>query len=340
MFIRNMWYVAAWTTELNDAPLSCTIINEPIVIWRRADRGLVAMEDRCAHRHAPLSLGRVEGDAIRCMYHGLKFDSVGQCLELPGSDRPPACAIRTFPVVEKNSWIWIWMGNAAGADEHDIPAAYGLDDPKWLMNASAIDYAADYQLLNDNLTDLSHLDFVHENSLGTSTGYDWHRAQPKVTTGDKGLTVTRWLGPQHAKDDGPASKSDTFNRYRYHLPGIFVMHTKMFPHGAAEASGFGDPGAPPLMELVEQQAVTPVGPGRSRYFFATGIGSQYGVPADAVERRAIADRAFAEDQVMIEAQQRIWDLTTPDKPKCFIPSDKAPSIFRRLILRRIELEQS
>lgn len=338
-FIRNLWYVAGWSNELADKPVARIVIGEPLVLWRTGDGTAIAIEDRCPHRHAPLSRGRLEGDSIRCMYHGLRFAADGSCREVPGTDAiPPNSTARTFPVVEKWSWLWVWMGDPAGADPALIPDAFGIDDPAWLMNAGAIDYAADYQLINDNLTDLGHLDFVHETSLRVASGFDWRNVPPKVTTQEDGLTLTRWFGSDHALPGMPFV-GDTFNRYRYVLPGIFIMHTKIYPPGTAAACGYGETDEEPVMELVEQQAVTPTLPGRARYQFATGLGAKYGIPDDADERRAVADIAFLEDRTMIEAQQLIWDLTPPDRLKAFIPADKAPSIFRRLIARRLEEER-
>ena len=103
MWIRNAWHCAGWASELTaEAPLARTILGEPVVMYRTEDGAPVAMEDRCCHRFAPLSKGRVEGDDIRCMYHGLKFDPSGACIEVPGAERiPPQFRVRTFPFVEK-----------------------------------------------------------------------------------------------------------------------------------------------------------------------------------------------------------------------------------------------
>ena len=145
-FIKNLWYVAAWSTELDSAkPISRTIIGEPIAFYRTVNGTVVGLEDRCPHRHAPLSLGRIEGDDLKCMYHGLKFGRDGVCKFVPGSDIiPPHSTVRTFPAVERSSWIWVWMGDPDLANECDVLYATGLDDPQWLMRESAIDYAAYY----------------------------------------------------------------------------------------------------------------------------------------------------------------------------------------------------
>ena len=88
---------------------------------------------------------------------------------------------------------------------------------------------------------------------------------------------------------------------------------------------------------LEQQAVTPISENRTRYLFGTGIDRD--APPDFLEGVfKIVNSAFAEDRLMIETQQKIWDLTPPDVPKAFIPQDKAPAILRRLIAKRLAEE--
>jgi len=195
-FIRNIWYVAAWSAEIEEnKPLGRVVIGEPVVLWRGSDGKLIAMEDRCPHRHAPLSLGRVEDNTIKCMYHGLKFSKDGDCIDVPGSDIvPPNCTVQRFPLVEKDDWVWVWLGDPSLADEATIPEAFGIDNEKFIgLPGDHIKYAANYELVNDNLTDLSHLDFVHETTLGKMTGSIWSDDAPEVTKIDGGLRLERWM---------------------------------------------------------------------------------------------------------------------------------------------------
>ena len=93
-FSRQYWYVAAWPHELTaQQPLARTILGDDLVLFRTPEGQAVAMEDRCAHRLAPLSKGRIEAGGIRCMYHGVKFDTQGRCLEVPAqtSAHPTMC---------------------------------------------------------------------------------------------------------------------------------------------------------------------------------------------------------------------------------------------------------
>ena len=84
MFLRNYWYVAAYDHEIGRRPLGRIILGEPIVFYRLEDGTPVALEDRCAHRHLPLSMGTLVGDVLQCHYHGLRYDNTGTCVRVPG----------------------------------------------------------------------------------------------------------------------------------------------------------------------------------------------------------------------------------------------------------------
>ncbi|HZD63953.1 MAG TPA: Rieske 2Fe-2S domain-containing protein, partial [Xanthobacteraceae bacterium] len=114
MFLRNYWYVAATDSEIERKPLGRIILGEPIVFYRLEDGTPVALEDRCAHRHLPLSMGKLVGDTLQCHYHGLRYDQTGTCVRVPGQDLIPRSArVRSYPVVERYHWLWIWMGDPA-----------------------------------------------------------------------------------------------------------------------------------------------------------------------------------------------------------------------------------
>lgn len=100
MFLRNCWYVIAWAHELPAyKPIARQVIGEPIVLFRTASGSIQALADRCAHRRVPLSMGRIEGDNLRCMYHGLLFAPDGHCLQVPGTNIiPPHSSVRAYPI--------------------------------------------------------------------------------------------------------------------------------------------------------------------------------------------------------------------------------------------------
>src|SRR5258705_391561 len=110
MFMKNCWYVAAWSHELKDnALVGRTLLNEKVLRSGGHDDNVVAIEDRCGHRGAPLSLGRLEGNCVRCMYHGLLFDGPGACIQIPGQERiPPNLKVKSYRVVDGGRLVWIW----------------------------------------------------------------------------------------------------------------------------------------------------------------------------------------------------------------------------------------
>ena len=191
MFVRNAWYVAAWGDELGQTPLSRRLLGDPIVFYRTKAGDVVALDDRCCHRHAPLSKGRVVEDAIRCGYHGLTFDSAGRCIAIPGQQLvPPGASVRCYPVTERWGWVWVWMGDPTRIDDLAIPDFHLLDDPGWRSAGERLQIKCHYQLVIDNLLDLSHLSYLHESTIGTAAV-----AETPVTTerdGDK-VRVTRWM---------------------------------------------------------------------------------------------------------------------------------------------------
>lgn len=338
-FIRNIWYVAAWAHDVScEQPIGRTIAGEPIVLFRQNSGDPVALTDRCPHRHAPLSMGRIEGDTIRCMYHGLKFGTDGQCLHVPGTTAiPPGASARAFPCIERFNWIWVWTGAPEMADPALIPDVFGVDFAEWTMRSGTFEYAADYQLINDNLCDLSHLDFVHEKTLRAATNVSWSDEAPRITTLENGLFIERWYADQPGRGDS-GQTVDLWTRYHYLLPGLFLQKVSIYPGGTARASNYTQPAIPPIFDRIDQQAVTPIEDGRARYLYAVGFPAAATNPAMMDAMFAGIDAAFAEDKAMIEAQQRVWDKTPPGTPMAFIPQDRAPAAFRRLITRRLNEE--
>ena len=339
MFVRNCWYVAAWDHELKPGELiSRTLINEPVAIWRAQDGTLVAMEDRCCHRFAPLSKGRLEGDDIRCMYHGLKFDRTGQCIEIPGQDMIPRTArVRAFPAVAKHSWIWVWMGDPARADEALIPPAVGFEDAGWTLRSGHMDYEAGYQLINDNLTDFTHLSYVHRNSFGASEAFA--RTRPSVERLERGVRISRWMS-DGIREDAPTqihrrAQGDTWQTYDFLAPGVLLMLTAIYPVGAAERFGQGppEPGVvEPMAENFTSQAVTPMTERTSRYFFSWGPRAGEGSDVVADSMLQLAHVAFAEDKEIIEAQQRIIDFD-PARKEVLTSADVGPMLMRSVLER-------
>ena len=139
MYVRNAWYVAAWDHEITRTMKRRIILDEPVVLFRKDDGTAVALEDRCCHRQAPLSMGKLIGNVVKCPYHGLEFDATGKCVKVPSQDMVPASArVRSYPVVERNHWVWVWMGERAKADPALIEDFHWMDDPGWRSTTAAL----------------------------------------------------------------------------------------------------------------------------------------------------------------------------------------------------------
>lgn len=340
MWLRNCWYVIAWDHEVPSAEsaelFSRTVLGEPILVIRKADGGLVAMEDRCCHRSAPLSCGRREGDTVRCGYHGLRFDATGRCVEAPGIPVVPEKArVKTYPVVERNKWVFVWMGDAARADMSMLPDNFSNAHPDWRNRPGYLHYDTPYLLVCDNLLDFSHLSYVHANTLGGSTAIA--EAPAKVESVPHGIRVTRTV------DDVPPSafwrsfqtfsgNVDRYFVYDFVLPGTLLMKSGGRPTGQAEDDPTGG------VELHSCQTLTPETENSTHYFFQQSHRSHVGTAQTTETIFQGLITAFEEDRDMITAQYRNI-LRTPGAPFLPLAMDAALARFRQLLERRHREEQ-
>ena len=340
-YVRNAWYVGSWSPDLQaDTLQAIQILGEPIVLWRTAQQ-VVALADRCVHRLAPLSLGRCEADKLRCMYHGLLYDNQGQCVQIPGQDTiPPAARVRSYPVVERHSWVWVWMGDPARADESLIPPAVGLEDPQWLLGRGQLDYEAEARYINDNLLDFSHLTYVHANSFGAGPSFAADR--PKLTALERGVRFERWItGTAGPVGRGTDELTDSWSTYDFLIPGVLLMWSGSFKLGTAAGCNFERPDYSQALRGVTftSQAVTPLAERRARYFFSWGPHRQHGDEALRDLLMKVAAQAFGEDKVKIEAQQKVIDRT-PDAVIMPTAHDRGVTMFSRLVARLVREEEA
>lgn len=346
MFLRNAWYVGGTTTELNDQKMiALTMLNEPVVIYRKSNGEAVALENRCVHRLAPLSLGRVEGDNLRCMYHGMLFSDQGKALEIPGQDLiPERACIRGYPVSEVSGWLWVWMGDVEKADLELVPPVYGTENPDWFLPEDRLDYACNYQLINDNLTDLGHLAWVHSQSFGADE--TWTATIPKVSPLARGVRIDRWLSsippiPRLGKA-AEYEEVDHWAQLDYLVPGVFHFYNALYPAGtAAKYNGEAPPKDDPtlLYEHYTQQAVTPQTEDTTRYFYTWGPSARTGNAEESVIMRQVLNAAFLEDKLIIEEQHKIIALDPSRMPMPTV-HDKGVTLFQRLMQRLMREERA
>lgn len=341
MFIENAWYAGAWGHELTtDGMLSRKILGKGLLLFRTTKGEVAAIRDRCSHRFAPLSLGRREGDCVRCMYHGLVFDAAGKCVEEPGRKGvSPGTDVLAYPAVERHRLVWVWMGDADKADPDLIPDCHHHESPEWRSIPMYASFKANYLLVLDNLLDFSHLSYVHENSLGGSKTIA--EINPKVDKTATGVRLTRWyLGERefapylrgYERFTGPI---DRWNIYHLStLSNHFSMSSGTAPAGTGATEGRI---APDAMVFHSHQVITPADERNTHYFWTYG----HNFALDNGElTQALADRisaGFQEDRDMIEAQQTIVDESGGDK-MAYTHFDNGLTLGRRLIQEKLDEE--
>ena len=307
MIIKDAWYVAAWGDDLTTKPLARRICDVPLVLYRTASGEAAALIDRCCHRAAALSLGRVTDVGLECGYHGLVFDTKGACVHIPGQARIPATAtVQSFRVVEKDSLIWIWMGDAQAADPAQIvDYPYHSDRVNWPFKHETMPIKANFALMVDNLMDLTHLGYVHVTTIGGNPTVHVE-AEMKTERTPTGLKFTRWIldadvPPTIAAAVHFDGKADRWQEFEYVAPGV-IKHFA----GAVDANtGARDQDKRDGGFAVRFfHGITPETETSCFYFWSVANGYGQNNPSTTEEAHRSAKVAFAEDKVVIEEQQK------------------------------------
>jgi vanillate O-demethylase monooxygenase subunit len=337
MFLRNCWYVAAFSHELGRALHPFKVLGEKVVLYRRADGTPVALEDACPHRKLPLSMGRLKGDEVECGYHGLTFDCTGTCTRVPGAEKVPHVAkVRAYPLVERYGMIWIWMGKASLADPSKVFAVEHWDDPQWgHTSGDSMQVACDYRYVTDNLLDPSHVAWVHQSSFGNAACEDIP-VETKML--ENGVLVSRWM-----KDVEPApfykpfmkfsGNCDRKQHYEVRFPSHAIIRAIFVPAG----TGGDDKSLHRDVFLMDSyNFMTPVDEKTTHYFwfqlrnFAPNDESVSATFAKSVRG------AFLEDKSVLEAVQIGMD--NKRTPNLDLKIDAGPLRFRRRLDQLISQE--
>ncbi len=337
MYLRNAWYVIAEADELKRQPLARTVLDEPLVMYRTQAGKPVALYDRCAHRQAPLSLGEIVGDDIRCNYHGLVYDCTGACTHVPGQIAlPPGTRVRSYPAVERYNWIWAWMGDPAMADEARIPDFHWNDDPAWVTTGERMVMKGNYQLLVDNLLDLSHLGYLHRKTIGTeSVAEHAHATTQRLGDQVRVERVTRDQPPPPLwrQSRGFNDNIDRWQIIEFTPPATVIIESSGAPAGVCKTDE--DRWNYPMQMVLN--FVTPRTEGSLHYFWRNARNYKL---EDASLTRLMYEQVhatFLEDTEMVEGQQRNLDID-PKPPMIDINFDAGSIEARRVMARLIAAE--
>lgn len=235
-FLRNVWYAAAHAHEFDEGMVSRKICDIPVVMYRTASGEIAALHDRCPHRFVPLSMGKRIGDTVQCAYHGLSFDTTGACSDAPNDseEQRQRICVRSFTAVERYAIIWLWFGEPEGADPILIPAFDFITNPDFAIARGHSYIKANYQMLADNLLDLSHVHYLHP---GVHDGSDFADFTNKVKVEGDTVWSMLWrhhyyIPPERQKIIGLTTDDvEGQGHSRWDAPGNLLVDTAYWEHG-------------------------------------------------------------------------------------------------------------
>ena len=271
----------------------------------------------------------------------MKFDSSsGKCTEVPGMDFiPPKACVRVFPVVEKNNWIWVWMGEPDKADPNLICDSVGPGNEDYHIKTSKMSINANYRLEIANLMDLSHLTWVHKSTFGGTDAYTKVKPLHKVVN-DRGVETEFWLrnvpAPLFAQHVFPEGMLFDLHFHRVMtVPCNFILH---FAVHLAGTNTEGPSNGALVLDTWTSQAVTPRDEDSVDYYFSWGTSKATDGPGVTDMLYEAVHEAFLEDKEMLEAQhQRI--KAKPNAPKVDIVHDAGPGRMLWLLDKLLNEEQ-
>jgi phenylpropionate dioxygenase-like ring-hydroxylating dioxygenase large terminal subunit len=344
-YLLNAWYAAAASSEVTTDPRRRTLLDMPVVLYRTEGGGAHILMDRCPHRFVPLSRGRVVGELLECGYHGLRFDSSGTCAFNPHGDGaiPPNAKVRGFPVMERYGYVWFWPGDVEAADPLALPAFPFLEDPEhFAVDQGYIHANANYQLIVDNLLDLSHAPYLHGGFVidGVSTEERLKATEVELIRVGNSITNRRYRRnfppnrPTRELFGVTSERVDNRTTMHWHAPALLHFDLGACEVGQPEEEGLCIPAG---------HFITPETDRSSHYFFAQARNRFIDDPKVGETFFNVTHAAFHnEDEPMVAAQQaQLGSETDILKLRpVYLQTDQASVAARRVLLRLIEAEQT
>jgi phenylpropionate dioxygenase-like ring-hydroxylating dioxygenase large terminal subunit len=333
---RNQWYVAALSSEVNRKIMKRQILDDHIVFFRTEDGTAVALSDRCPHRGVPLSMGTVDGNIIRCAYHGFEYGKTGACTHIPSQNTiAEQMAVRSYPLYEVGSYLWIWMGLPSERDDSLLPDMFelGLTRPGYKVTPLFVmEINCNFQLLHENLLDTSHITFLHPGMIDGG-----NMAKTSFTTSYKNgrVTISRDI-----TETPTAMMARTFHLKHADTKPVRrrLITDAIPPHLSVITNIFTYPDEPDAPEhvLINPQGVTPSGKNRCFNFMVVSSSYQDEQPQDVIPH---LQKLVAQDKVVLEAVQKRFDEEGWNLPEVSIRADAAAVNFRIKMAAMVEEER-
>lgn len=340
VYLRNCWYAAAFSGELENGPLARRLLDEGVCLFRTETGVAKAITDRCPHRFAPLARGKVVGETLQCGYHGLAFDGNGRCVHNPHGEGiiPPEAHMRGWPVAERYGVVWIWMGDPERADASLLPNLDMLERPDRFEYVPIYMHSeGNYKLILDNLLDLSHVEYLHPYLVDfENRGSNSHEVKvsgENVTstfyhygTGLSGIYEMTW------PDAVP--EIDSISAITWVPPSVCIGDMRARPAGSGEWADSS--------RLLNIHLFTPETARSTHYFWIGGFNIQRSTPEFVEQYREMSRSIFTnEDLSMIaDVEQNMGTDNLLSLRPAVLTVDTAALRARRILDRKIAQEQT
>lgn len=336
-YVRNAWYVAAYSYEIHDNLLSRLLFDRSLLIFRGESGAPAVLDNRCPHKGAPLSMGRRVGDAVECPYHGLQFNSAGKCILIPSQPLiPPSAVVRSYPCIEKYGLIWYWPGEVEKAETTLLPEIASMQGWATFYGPPTI-FETNILNIIDNLVDPAHTTFVHKKTIGGADA-----AYVPLKTEQKGETITtgRWIENsepvpvmrQYGKFIGAV---DRWQYYHFTSPNLSLVDMGAIPTGSERTEANRNS----RYRTLSYALLTPETDASTNYFWFVQRCFARNNDKVSDEMRAAYSATFDEDREMLAEIQRIQDREGSVQA-LRLAIDVGTVQLRRLVGRRIEAEEA
>lgn len=311
---RTLWHPVAQSSDVVSAPFSVLLLEQPLVLWRNAEGLVQSFVDRCPHRGARLSMGRVENGHLECPYHGWQFSSGGQCVKVPAVPdfTPPASQrVQAFEVQEAYGLIWVRLEPS----DSQLPVfAAETDQHLRKVNCGPYDVAASAPRIIENFLDMSHFGFVHEGWLGSRDATAI--AAYKVETTATGVLATgcKAVQPQSNLHSTQAAEVG----YTYEVTAAYTAVLTKIPEEGSSKQGWRE-----QIGLF----ICPVTPETSRVWFRLAVAD---FESTDEQLQTFQHTIFVQDQPVLESQ---LPKALPLDPRAEMHSaaDRMSSAYRRFL---------
>ena len=328
-FLRNAWYAVAWSHEVHSGPFEIEVCGRKIVLLRTREEGLSAISGICPHRFASLAKGKlIGGNRLQCPYHGLEFGPDGRCVTNPHGPIPGVLRLERFCVEERHSIIWLWYGDRMAADTSLIPDFQLLEDERHHVIYGRLLTRAHFELISDNLMDLSHVGFVHDGGIGDAGAIS--KGEHSVSNEGTTLRSNRWCPNSPAPPvwsmlfGGYKKPVDHWLNMRWDAPSTMWLDVGVTPTGKDRSEGITVWGAHLLAPRNESE---------THYLWAACRDFALGdVALDEAIRSSIEHAFIEEDKPIIEDVARnMAGRSFKEMRPLIMPFDEGAIRARRLL---------